>query len=60
MLVSFNQWNIIQLTNRTTSSDDFNKVHKVLLDGISANMSLLVHIGKYGAINAEDTTKMGY
>ena len=35
-------------------------MNKVVLDGISANMASLVQLGKYGAINASDTTKMGY
>ena len=30
-----------------------------MLDGISDNMSI-VQLGKYGAINASDTTTMGY
>ena len=42
------------------SSEDFDAVHKVVLDGISNNMTYLVHLVKYGAINAEDPNKMGY
>ena len=36
------------------------KIHKVVLDGISDNMFLLVQYVKYGAINTTDTSKMGY
>ena len=35
-------------------------MHKVVLYGISDNMSELVQNEKYGAINTADTTKMGY
>ena len=39
---TFNNWNIIQFTNKTTSSEDIEKVHKFVLDGISENMASLV------------------
>ena len=60
VLDSFNNWNIIQFTNKTTSSEEFYAVHKVFLDGISDNIAYLVQIGKYGVINATDTSTMGY
>ena len=31
-----------------------------MIYGISDNMDFIVQLGKYGAINAEDPTKMGY
>ena len=57
---SFNNWNTIQFTNKTTSSEDFDEVHKVLLDCISDNMASFVQLGKCGAINAAYTITMGY
>ena len=33
---------------------------KVVLDGISENMALLVQSGMYGAINTADSTKNGF
>ena len=60
MLGSFNNWNIIQLTNKTTSSEDYDAVQKVVIDGISDNMASQVQLGKYGDINAADPTKMRY
>ena len=54
VLVFFNNWNIIQFTNKTTSSEDFDSLHKVVLDYISDNMDSLVQLGKYGDINAAD------
>ena len=56
----FNNWNIIQYTNNTKSSEDFDEMNKVLLDGIRNNMAYLVWLGKYGAINAANPTKTGY
>ena len=58
VLVSFNNWNTIQFTNKTTQSEDFDAVHKQVIDGISGNMASLVQLGKYGAINASDKTTM--
>ena len=60
VLGSFNNWNIIQFTNKTTTNKDFDTVHKVVSDGISDNMSALVNNGKYGAINTENPTTIGY
>ena len=34
-------------------------MHQVVIYGISENMASLVKTGKYGAINAEDTTTLG-
>ena len=60
MLGSFDNWNVIQSTNEKTENDDFDAVNKVVLDGISDNMSALIHNGKYGVINTADQTTMGY
>ena len=35
-------------------------MYKVVLDGISDNMSAIFHNEIYGAINTSDTIKMGY
>ena len=35
-------------------------MHKVVIDGISDNISELVHNGKYGVINNAYPTTMGY
>ena len=53
VLVKFNNQNIIQFNNKPTRSQDFDDIHKVFLGGISES-------GKYGSINASDTTTMGY
>ena len=42
-----------------TNYEDFDTVHNVVIDGISDNMAYLVQLGRYGAINAADTTTMG-
>ena len=60
MLGSFNNWKNIQFTNKVTTNDYFDAVHKVVLDVISDNMSALFHNGKSGAINAAYPTTMGY
>ena len=60
VLGSFNDWNIIQITSKTTSSEDFYLLHKVVLGGISWNMDYLVYLGKYGAIDAAYPTTIGY
>ena len=60
MLGYLNNWKIFQFTNKTTTSEDFNAVHKVFIDGISDNMASILQLGKYGAMNASDPTTMGY
>ena len=60
VLGAFNNWNIIQLSSKSTSSDTFDEIHQVILDGISDNMASLVESGTYGAINTTDTSTNGF
>ena len=60
MLGSLNNWNIVQFTNKITSGEDFDEIHKVLLDIIGDNTASLVQLSKYGARNASDPTTMVY
>ena len=60
MLGSFNNWNIVQFTNKIASIKDFYEVHKVVLERISDDMASLVQLVKRGAINSSETTTMGY
>ena len=39
---AFNNWNIIKFSSKSTSSDTFDEIHQVVLDGISDNMASLV------------------
>ena len=55
VLVSFNNWNIIQLSQKSTPYDAFDEIHQVVIDGISDNMALLVESGEYESINTTDT-----
>ena len=56
VLGAFKNWNIIELSSKSTSSETFDGIHQVVLDGISDNMASLVESGKYGAINTKDTS----
>ena len=56
----FNNWNIIQLSSKSTSSDTVDELHQVVLDGISDNMASLVESVKYLAINTTDTSTNGF
>ena len=60
VLGAFNNWNIIELSSKSTSSDKFDENNQVVLDGISYNMASLVESGKYGAINTTDTSTNGF
>ena len=42
VLGAFNNWNIIQSSSKSTSSDAFDEIHQVVLDRISGNMVSLV------------------
>ena len=60
ILGSFNNWNIIQLSQKSTPSDAFDEIHQLVLDVISDNMASLVESGKYRAINTTDTATNGF
>ena len=60
MLSSFKDGNIIKLSHKTTSSEEIDKIHQVLIDVINGKMYALVQKDKYGATNTTYTTKMGY
>ena len=60
VLGDFTNWNMIQLSSKSTSSDTFDGIHQVVLDVISDNMSSLVESDKYGAINTIDTYTNGF
>ena len=60
MLGSFNNWNIIWLSHKATSSEDVEKINEVVLDGISDKISAMVQTGKYCAIDTTYKTKMDY
>ena len=42
LLGEFNNWNIIDFSSKSTSSENFDAIHQVVLDGISDNMASLV------------------
>ena len=56
----FNNWNIMTLSYKATTSKDFEEIYQVVLDGISDNMASLVHSGKYVTMNTIDTSTIGY
>ena len=60
VLGSFNNWNIIHLSQKSTYFEAFEEIHQVVLDGISDNMASLVQYDKYGTIKTADTTKNGF
>ena len=39
VLGSFNNWSILELSQKSTPSDAFDEIHQVVLDGISDNMA---------------------
>ena len=60
VLGSLNKFNIINFTNKYTSSEYFNAVHKLLLDGIRYNMASLLQLDKFSSINSAYPTTMCY
>ena len=60
VLGSCNNWNIIQLSQKSTPFEASEDIHQVVLDGISDNIASLVKYGKYVAINTADTSTNGY
>ena len=60
VLGSLNNWNIIQLSPKSTSSESFDEIYQVVLDRISDNVASLAESGNYGAINTTDTSTNGF
>ena len=48
---SYNNWNIIEITPKSTPFEEFDEIHQVVLGVISENMASLVQSGMYDAIN---------
>ena len=59
VLGSYNNWNIIELTPKSTPFEAFVEIHKVVLDRISENMASFVQSGIYCAIDTDDTATNG-
>ena len=59
VLGSYTNWNIIELTPKSTPFEAFDKIHKVVIYVLSYNMASLVQSGMYGAINTYYTTTNG-
>ena len=57
---SYKNWNIIELTPKSTPFEEFDEINKVFLDRISENMASLVQPGMYGVIKTYDTTTHGF
>ena len=55
VLGAFNNRNIIKFFSKSTSSDTFDEIHQVVLDGIIDKMASLVESRTYGAINTTYT-----
>ena len=60
LIGSFNNWNIITLLHKETTSEAFEEIYYVVLDVISDNMASLVESGNYVAMNKTDTSTMRY
>ena len=60
VLGELKNWNIIELLSKSTSSETFDEINQVVLDGISDNMESLVESGKYRATNTTDTSNNGF
>ena len=60
VLGSFTSWNIIELSQKSTSSETFYEIHQVVIYRISGDMASLVESGKYGAINTTYTSTNGF
>ena len=48
------------MSSNSISSETFDKIHQVVLDGMSDNMASVVESGKYGAINTTNTPTNGF
>ena len=54
---SYKNWNIIEITPKSTPYEEFDEIHQVVIDVIIDNMASLVQSVMYGDINTDDTQK---
>ena len=59
MLGSFNNWNIITVSHKATTSGAFAYIYQIFLDDIIENIYSLVQSGEYTAMNTTDSTTIG-
>ena len=60
MLGQFNDCNIITLSHKATTKEDFEEINTFVLHGISGNIFACVQYDTYGAINKIYIMAMGY
>ena len=48
------------MSHKSTPYEAFDKIHQVILDGISDNMASLFEAGKYCAMNTTERTTNGF
>ena len=60
VLGAFNNWNIMNFTNKGKCLEDFGDIHKGVLDGIGDNIASLLQTGKYGSISTTYSKTLGY
>ena len=60
VLGSYKNCDIVELTPKSIPFEEFDEMHKVVLDGISYKMASLGKSVMFGAINKVDTIKMDY
>ena len=58
MLSYFKKLSIIKFTNKNTSSEDFDYIHKIFIGGIGDNIDSMVQTSDYYA-NKETDTRNG-
>ena len=56
VLISFNNWNIIQMSQKVTHFEVFEGIHHVVLGGIGDNMASFFQYGKYVSIKTAYTS----
>ena len=57
---SYKNWNIIDLTPKSTYFEAFDEIHQVVLDRISYNMASLAQSSMYVSIHTDYTTTNGF
>ena len=60
VLGTIENWNIIQLSQKSTPYNVLDEIHQVIIYGISENMASFIESVKYGAIHTTDTETNGF
>ena len=57
---SYNDWIIMTFVNKKTPDNEYDNVHRLVMSGLTKNMSSKIIVGNIGVVATNDTNTEGY